>query len=142
MRVDNAWNRPLVFCNQAATARPLTSVQPSNIPFNFQFVPTEAYVPSYQPSKQDPRFAHPADCTCKAHPTQFTQSPNVAQVPSTPATCSKENPKPTASATSSSLIYTSASYGGNRTNNHKPSPPQLYTNHNIYIRRHNMFRFY
>jgi hypothetical protein len=103
MRVDNAWNRPLLFGNQAATPRPLTSVQPSNIPFNFQFVLTEAYVPSSQPSKQDPRLAHPGDCTCKVHPTQFTQSPNVAQVPSTPATCSKENLKPTTSATSSSL---------------------------------------
>jgi hypothetical protein len=103
MRVDNAWNRPLVFGKQAATPRPLISVQPSNIPFNFQFVPTEGYVPSAQSSKQDHRLAHPGDCTCKAHPTQFTQSPNVAQVPSTPATCSKENPKPTTSATSCSL---------------------------------------
>jgi hypothetical protein len=99
MHVDNAWNRPLVFGKQAATPRPLTSVQPSNIPFNFRFVPTEGYVPSAQPSKQDPRLAHPGDCTCKAHHTQFTQSPNVAQVPSTPATCSKENAKPTTSAT-------------------------------------------
>jgi hypothetical protein len=94
-RVNNAWNRPLVFGNQATTPTFQTLVQPNNIPLKYQFRPTEVHMPSVQPPTRDPRLANPVVCTCKAHPTNFSMHPHTPTSP-------KKNSEPTTGPSSPS----------------------------------------